>query len=462
MTNLMTAHINLTQPQIDFATSLYLEHLEEASALYEQRLTLFDDPELSWQDLEDFEDRFEPHIDGLVVGEELALKACKQQAIEGDFGELHAAMRVFCRQNRLDLVLETLEKIDLDDSENMQAVGDALNDELSSVWQNDFIKFLQDNHPKLTPILPKLFGYRRIHDSSTELLQALQNGTTEESFANITWALGRLREQKAKALLFNNYLQHSSETVRTEAALALLRLGEFQTVQHCLNQANSENWPFMALGLGGRSAAVSALQNITNSERVNSDYLIALGLLGDISSIELLLQHLPNADLAEAASQAFWLITGADLFEEVFIPEEIDEDELFEEELEKLKKGEPLYPPGEEPGITITRISQKLEDWQQWWAANKSRFKPRLRYRNGKLYSPSCLLETLQSEKSPRQIRQLAYEELVIRYNVDFPFETDMFVAQQRKVLAKYAEWIKANENKFKPGKWYFAGRFLG
>ena len=61
MTNLMTAHINLTQPQIDFATSLYLE---EASAL-------FDDPELSWQD---FEDRFEPHIDGLVVGEELALE----------------------------------------------------------------------------------------------------------------------------------------------------------------------------------------------------------------------------------------------------------------------------------------------------------------------------------------------------------------------------------------------------
>ena len=60
----MTAHYNLTQPQIDFATNLYIE---EASALYEQRLTLFDDPEITWQDIEDFEDRFEPHIDGLVV-----------------------------------------------------------------------------------------------------------------------------------------------------------------------------------------------------------------------------------------------------------------------------------------------------------------------------------------------------------------------------------------------------------
>ena len=392
----------------------------------------------------------------------MALEVCKQQATEGDFGELHAAIRVFCRQNRLDLILETLEAIDLDDVENLQAIGNALNYELPSAWHKDFIKFLQDNHPKLTLILPKLFGSCRIHDSSAELLQALQNGAPEESLATITWALGRLREEKAKALLFNNGLQHSNESVRAETALALLRLGELQAVQHCLNQANTASWPFIALGLGGTRTAISNLQNIANSERVNSDCLVALGLLGDISSIDLLLQHLSNTDLVEAASQALWLITEADLFEETFIPEEIDEDELFEEELEKLKKGEPLYPPGEEPGITITRISQNSEDWQQWWAANKSRFKPRLRYRNGKLYSPSCLLETLQSEKSPRQIRQLAYEEMVIRYNVDFPFETDMFVAQHRKALAKYTEWIKANENKFKPGKWYFAGRFLG
>jgi hypothetical protein len=43
-----------------------------------------------------------------VVGEDLALETCKQQTSENDFGELHAAMRVFCRQNRLDLVLKIL------------------------------------------------------------------------------------------------------------------------------------------------------------------------------------------------------------------------------------------------------------------------------------------------------------------------------------------------------------------
>ena len=38
--------------------------IEEASFLYEQRLSLFDDPEITWLDIEDFEERFEAHIDG--------------------------------------------------------------------------------------------------------------------------------------------------------------------------------------------------------------------------------------------------------------------------------------------------------------------------------------------------------------------------------------------------------------
>ena len=42
--------------------------------------TLFDDPEITWLDIEDFEERFEAHDDALIVGEELALNVCKTQA----------------------------------------------------------------------------------------------------------------------------------------------------------------------------------------------------------------------------------------------------------------------------------------------------------------------------------------------------------------------------------------------
>jgi hypothetical protein len=109
-----------------FLIEPYEEYFEEASFLYEQRLSLFEDLEVSWEDIGDFEERFEAHIDGLVVGDELALKVCQTQASEGHFGERHAALRVCCRQNRKDLVLGILGELDPEDTENIQAISEAL------------------------------------------------------------------------------------------------------------------------------------------------------------------------------------------------------------------------------------------------------------------------------------------------------------------------------------------------
>jgi uncharacterized protein (TIGR02270 family) len=449
----------MTQTILDFETELYQEHLEEASFLYEQRLTLFDDPEITWLDIENFEERFEAHIDALVVGKEPALNVCKTQAMEGDFGELHAAIRVFCRQNRLDFVQECLETLDPKDTERVQAISDALNHELPAEWKEEFIRILSEGDQRLIPVLAKLIGYRRL-SSGKELLHALQQNNSH-AVSNIIWAIGQVREQYARTLLFNKYLKHEDESVRSTTVLALLRIGDPQTLDHCLHSVHSENWPLLPLGLGGnRSTAAVLIESATNN-KASADCLIALGLLGDISAVDTLLSDLGDADFAESVAIALNLITGAEIYEEVFVPEEIDEDELFEEELEKLKRGERLYPQGEEPGTTITRISQKPEDWQKWWVENKSRFNPGIRYRNGKPYSPACLLENLESEKSPRIVRQMAYEEFVIRYGIDFPFETDMLVSQQKQAIAKYAEWIKTNGSSFREGEWYFAGQLI-
>lgn len=63
--------------------------------------------------------------------------------------------------------------------------------------------------------------------------------------------------------------------------------------------------------------------------------------------------------------------------------------------------------------------------------------------------SPASLLVNPGSEQSPYKVRHLACEELVIRYGIDFPFETDMLVSQQKQAIAKYAEWIEANGSRF-------------
>jgi uncharacterized protein (TIGR02270 family) len=442
----------------EFARSFYIEHLEETSFLYEQRLSLFDDPEITWLDIDDFEQRFEAHIDALVVGEGMALDVCRRQAIEGDSGELHAAVRVFCRQDHLNLLKKVLDEDDFEDEERFRAVVDALNHELPTSWQDEFIQVLSEGEEKFIPLAAEILGYKRL-PVGMPLLKALQENQSEP-YSKIIWALGRIREKGSRNLLLN-YILHEDETICYASSLALLRMGETQTVDKCMGCLQDTEWPCIPVGLGGGRSNVACLIEIAASDRIKDVCLIALGLLGVSTAVDILIDHLTNEELAGSAAMAFNLITGAGLYEEVFISEEIDEDELFEEELERLKEGEPLYPPGEEPGTTITRLSQNPEVWDKWWSENKSRFDPEMRYRNGKPYSPACLLENLESEKSPRLVRQMAYEELVIRYGVDFPFETDMLVSQQKQAIAKYAEWIKANGSRFQAGKWYFAGQLM-
>ena len=69
-----------------FNIELYREHLDEASFLYQQRLAYLHDPEVKWPELANWEDRFEAHVDALVIGEDLALEICRQRAAEGDAG----------------------------------------------------------------------------------------------------------------------------------------------------------------------------------------------------------------------------------------------------------------------------------------------------------------------------------------------------------------------------------------
>jgi len=443
---------------MDFAIGIYQEHLEEASFLYEQRLTLFDDPEVTWLDIDDFEERFEAHIDGLVVGEDLALEVCKQQAGEGDFGELHAAVCVFCRQDRKELVLEVLEELDPEDGERMQAFSDALKYEFPGGWQGDFFQMLPDDELKSIPILADLFGYRRMQ-AGNGFIKILDD-LPASALPKVIWALGRIGAEDARKSLVK-YLEREDTTICSAATLSLLRMGDKQTISRCLEHVRSQSWPHIPLGLGGSRSAVQPLLELAGTGKAEGDCLIALGLLGDISAVDRLLGHIGNSELAESAATAFNLITGAEIYEEAFIPEEIDEDELFEEELEKFKEqGElPKRPDGEPFGITIERLSQNPDDWHQWWAENRSSFQANIRYRNGKPYSPACLLENLESEKSVHKVRQLASEELVIRYGVDVPFETDMFVAQQKQALAKIGQWVQANTNRFQEGTWYFAGQ---
>jgi uncharacterized protein (TIGR02270 family) len=443
-----------------FLIDILEEHLGEASFLYEQRIRLLNDPKADRFTIVDLEDRFEPHIDGLVLGEEWGLKICGDKGSEAEPGEIYTAICVFCRQGRKDLILDVIAGIEPDDTERMQALRDALAKEMPDQWIDDFIGMLPENRKNLSYTLANLIGYKR-QQAGPELLKILPEKNSKEA-SDILWALGRIRFQNARHLLLTKYLRDQDESVCISAALALLRMGDSEALNYCMQSLPSQDWPHTLIGIGGDRSAVLILLKKAVEKKAVVSCLIDLGLLGDISAVEILLEHIANPETAEYAILALNLITGAEIYEDAFIPDTIDEDELFPEELEKFQQGEqPTKPDGTPYGVNITRLSQKPEDWQDWWTKNKSRFQDGVRYRNGKPFSPLCLLENIEYEKSPFIIRQLAYEELVIRYGVDFPFEADMYVTQQKPVIKDIAQWIAANSSRFQPGAWYFAGQLI-
>ena len=303
-----------------------------------------------------------------------------------------------------------------------------------------------------------VFGYRR-YKAEKELLHALKKAP-DSVLPTIIWALGRVGGQATHAALLP-LLEHPDDAVRAAAAQSLLRFGETEVISLRISRAPFDGWPVTALGLGGGRNASNVLLNRIKSDGADNDCLIALGLLGHLSALKALYSSLGNEDLARSAATGLYLITGAEIYEEVYVPEEIDEDELFEEELEAYRKeGKvPTKPDGEPFGESIRRLSQNPQDWENWLRENKSRFNPNYRYRLGKPYSPSCLLETLMSETSPYRARQLAIEELKVRYAADFPIEADMPVVVQKKILPQIAQWVQLNEARFQPGAWYYAAR---
>ena len=437
---------------IGFLIGIYLEHLEEASFLYEQRLGLIEDAEVTWVDLNDFDVRFESHVDGLYLGKDLALAVCKQQTTEGDAGELHVAMRVFCRHDKLDLALEVIEALDPEDDARILAVQNALAFELPDSWLVPLLSKYKDQGGIYRHIMPYVFGFQRRLVSNT-LLPMLSS----DQAANVIWAMGRVRETQVIQVLgsFHN-LEPSAQQ---EASLALMRIGYSQVSTLIAKLIPDQTWALLHVGFCGRRADVNMVRKSMVEQDPSREGMLALGLLGDPVVVPFLIQHLEHETVAEAVSHALFLITGAEIIEETFVPEQIDEDELFEEELEALKNGESLYEPGEEPGNMLVRISQDIIQWKSWWEKNRGQYTTGLRYRYGALHAPASTLKAMKSEFAPNALRRLLYEELVITYALDVPFEVEMTVEEQLKAIARYEALIQENTTEYAPGKWYFAGR---
>ncbi len=437
--------------------SLYSEHLEELSILYEQRMGLTKPGKSGWRDAEETENRMEAHIDALLIGSEQALAICTQQSCEGDFGELFAAVSVFCCQNRQDAVESVLLKLDFDDKKRVKAVIDALCYEWQEEWEETLIPWLfaqSSKKPVMLTIAAEIIAYRRLAvKTKPELLNFLTTDAKEKhEILSVIHAFDRLQFSEGLEIIINNPDEYDQDCV--DAAIsALVRSGNEMLINSIVGKISPEELPGFTAGLYGDQKTLNHISNKSDKEDI-----LSAGLLGLPDIIPQFIEQLAENDKSENISIALDLITGANLQETIFLPDEIDEDMLFPDELEKHKKGE-LYPPGKEPGRAITRISQDPETWQKWWVENYVSFYPDLRYRCGKLYSPEILVEIIDSNTYPNYIRQFVSDELVIRYGINLPFETFMPVADQQVIINNLKKRLEKSDNQFEPGKWYRNGK---
>ena len=151
---------------IDWHVSQYERYLDEAGFLYTQRLSLLDDPEIGWMDVDQFEKRLEGQIDGLAVGAELALDVCRRRLSDGEAGTLYAATRVFLRQHRRDLFNEVVATTDLQDVARLEAVADAARDGYPREWRDLLTQDLSQAEPSMILALLKVLALRRANAST--------------------------------------------------------------------------------------------------------------------------------------------------------------------------------------------------------------------------------------------------------------------------------------------------------
>ena len=442
-----------------FRESLYEEHLEEASFIFAQGQALRARPGFEWTALAELEARLEAHLDALVVGADLALTVCSARAESGDAGELFAAIVVFCRQRQAPLVADALQNLAPGDTTRHTAVAQALKDNIRLEWAEFAGRALSNAKPELVAILGAVCGYRRMAASAL-IERAAQHHDGPHFGIPLSWAMGRIEDARTRPVL-EHRVTACDAPGKHAALLALARMGVAAQELGIDSASPMSSWSHIVFALSADRQAGSMIAGVVRSGRIHALSLLALGLLGDASNVQLLQQCLVEPSVAKHAATALNWLTGADLFEEAFIPDEVIESELFDHELAQWRERReaPKRVDGKPFGDVVRKLTTDVNAWATWWTTHRARFLEGRCYRRGRLHGPAALLQDLNDPRTDQQLRSFTAEEVVIRYGCKIPFEIDMPVTNQRAALDEIGRWAEANEHRFSHGGWYFGGR---
>jgi hypothetical protein len=434
----------------EFLLELYAEHLEEASFLHGQCRHLRRDDETPWPEVAATEARLEAHLDALVLGGELAIEVCRQALEEGDAGVWHAVAAVYTRHRRAPDLAALLTSVPLNKPLHLQALADALCQEVPVSWQASLLQALRGG-AVANPVLLAL-AWRRRWVLATEVAATVPRLPAAAWPWCQTW-LAAVPDRGVVAALPAGWMRTVADDTPWASphwlAVGMARLAPMHLSSTDLAQAGP---PVLAALAGGQQTAQALVRRLLAEGPTSPQAPLlceALGALGDLTAVRPLLSALADGGLAPHVAVGLYLITGAPLFEQVFVP---DDDEAPGESPLRPGGGLPRRGDGRTFGVMRRQLVQDPARWSQWLEANAAAFRPGVRHRLGQPASALGLLAALRDTDYPKAWRGLIADELSIRYRVDLPFDMDLNVAQQQHLLGQAASLLQQSAGT--PGQW--------
>ncbi|CAM2011236.1 hypothetical protein [Acanthopleuribacter pedis] len=463
-----------------FKENLCLEHLEEASFLFDQRIALTWDLEFTWPEQAAQEEKFATHLDALCSIGQAAWDVMRESAAPTDSGELYTAVVFFCRKDSAKDVAELIPVVDYEEPTVTEALHSALMQHCPNAWVEDLAAWAQETEA-FQPIFYEIAarrGWRKYYDA-----RPLRDRGQWPAYARCTL---RTNAQAAAPELLDAYTWSKDFDTRFYAALTMMRAAHQPFLRGVMENTAPDDAGLLTLALMGSAQTAGFLLNLPRAKEPSRAFITALALLGDpIACPWLIAQLEEDNEWAPDAALALNTILGGFFTETVWIEEEEDEDELIEEddeddedddfepserlitpleddddddeEEEEEEEDDPDEDPNQAPqGEEIERLSQDPAIWRQ----HLEQLKPEnnVRYRYGSPATLQSVVGSLFEARTPNFMRDLILHECLTRYNLEIPITVLTPINHQIAVGRKLLAQLEEQGNQLPPGSWTYLG----
>ncbi len=283
------------------------EHFDELDALWEHREANVFTPDWTLAHLAFHEHRVEAHLDGLRVAELHGVDLARERLTSGKASAATAAAFVLWDSGDPDARSLTLEQLRMGDPPVRDGIRLALRHRPSAELREPLLDAMAGGNPAVAAAASDVLAFQRIALPPFDHLI----GDTDTTVAqHALGAAGRLRRLHAQD--FARASAHEDPSVRLAAFEAAARAGLSELAETCRSAALQGDVVALGfLGTLGDPNDLGLIEKSIRNPKLAPVAIAALGAMGRVQSVPLLLELMADGALGIPATAAYKRITGA-------------------------------------------------------------------------------------------------------------------------------------------------------